>query len=369
MYSKFKNVFMLSALCLFFCNAIAATYPLPAEGNDIVGENYYVKAERGETLASVGLRYGMSYHEMMEANPNINSTAVISGRKVLIPAQFILPSYRKGIVVNLTELRLYYFPGNGTVLTFPVAMGRDQWRTPAVSTTVTWKEKDPTWNVPESIRIYTLEAGNKLLPKTVPPGPDNPLGHYALHLGAEGYLIHGNNAPNTIGKYVSSGCIRMKNADIETLFNDVKVGTPVRIIHYPTKVGWNNGVLYQESQIPVDISDSPSDLNVMSLREAVERGVGIKNAYIDWNEVNKVAKKHLGIPEPIGEAAPGTHNAYTTTESSPEKLSFNKDSASMSPSNVYAVENKISENQNEIFSESDDHHVTIQINDDKGVSP
>ncbi len=370
MYFQLKKMLILLSFSLIFiCKAFAIAYPLPASGNDIVGENYYVKAERGDTLASLGLRYGMSYHEMTEANPNINSSSIITGRKVLIPAQFILPPYRHGIVVNLAELRMYYFPGNGTVMTFPVAMGRDQWRTPTVSTTITWKEKDPVWHVPESIRSYTLEAGHKLLPDQVGPGPENPLGHFALHLGAEGYLIHGNNAPNSIGKYVSSGCIRMKNADIETLFSMVKVGTPVHVIHYPTKIGWQNGVLYQESQIPVEIPDNSSDLNVTSLTEEVNRGVGIHNAYIDWDAVNKVAKQHLGIPEPIGEAAPGTHKAYTGAEQKQNTVSLNQVNSSNKALELYDMNGKVSVNQNEIFSQDDDHHVTVEINDDQGITP
>ncbi|QLH43527.1 MAG: L,D-transpeptidase family protein [Coxiellaceae bacterium] len=284
--------------------AFSATYPLPNPGNDIVGEAYYVKAYSGDTLAKVGLRYGMSYHQMTEANPKINpNIALRAGQRILIPGQFILPPIRKGIVVNMAELRMYYFPPNSNyVMTFPVAMGRDQWRTPTVATTVVMKEKDPVWNVPETIRQYHYEQTGELLPEAVPSGPKNPLGHYALHLGVSGYLIHGNNAPSSIGKFVSSGCIRMNNADIETLFNMVKVGTPVYIVHYPTKVGWNNGVLYQQSQVPVEIDDTPSTLNQPSYEAVVDSAIRVRPAAVDWGIAGKTAKQHLGIPEPIGQA-------------------------------------------------------------------
>lgn len=118
----------------------------------------------------------MSYHEMLEANPNIkNADAVLgAGRKVLIPGQFILPPFRNGIVVNLAELRLYYFTPDGKyVMTFPVAMGRDEWRTPTVATTVVSKEKDPVWIVPASIRNAMFENEGKLLPDRVYPGPES----------------------------------------------------------------------------------------------------------------------------------------------------------------------------------------------------
>ena len=266
--SKFGQFLLAIFISLFSVITFATTYPMPHAGNDIIGENYYTKTEPGDTLASIGLRHGMSYHEILEANPNIKDAdaKLGAGRKVLIPAQFILPPYRKGIVINLAELRLYYFSPDGKqVMTFPVAMGRDEWRTPTVATTIVAKEKDPVWIVPDTIQDAMYEHEGKLLPDRVEPGPENPLGHYALHLGIPGYLIHGNNAPKSIGRFVSSGCIRMKNTDIETLFNTVKIGTPVHIIHYPNKVGWFNGDLYQESQVPVDLPEGPSDLNPTSL--------------------------------------------------------------------------------------------------------
>lgn len=291
----------MMALLPYF--ALAATYPMPKAGNDIIGEIYTVKAQPGDTLDKLGLRYGMSAHEMMEANPGLNFNSKLrGGQKLVVPAQFILPPFRKGIVINMAELRLYYFTSDGKyVMTFPVAMGRDQWRSPVTSTTVVWKETEPVWHVPESIRNYKFETTGEVLPDEIPPGPDNPLGHYALHLGKAGYLIHGNNSPSSIGKFVSSGCVRMRNADIETLFNVVAVGTPVRITHYPNKVGWFNGQLYLESQVPVAIQDDASDLNITSVEDAINMGLKNRTAVIDWKAAEKIAKKHSGIPELIGQ--------------------------------------------------------------------
>lgn len=285
--------------------AFSATYPLPKNGNDIIGEIYTVRSVSGDTLSSVGLRYGMSLHEMMEANPGIRMDGTIgANRKIVIPAQFILPKQRKGIVVNMASLRMFYFTSDGKyVMTFPVAMGRDQWRTPTVTTSVVSKEKDPVWHVPKSIRAWTLENGGKLLPETVPPGPKNPLGQYALHLGADGYLIHGNNSPTSIGKFVSSGCIRMNNADIKTLFSLVSVGTPVYIVHQPYMVGWFNGELYLKSQKPVELAEGSSDLNETSLESAVASRVKNKTANVDWSAAERAAKQQNGIPQLIGRDA------------------------------------------------------------------
>ena len=137
---------------------------------------------------------------------------------------------------------------------------------------------------------------------------------------------------------------------------------------------WYNGVLYQESQLPVELSDDPSDLNVTSLTEAVQRGVGIQNAYIDWNEVNKVAKKHLGIPQVIGEKAPGTHEAYRETETKPKAMSYNQDDSSnynQADSAKISLDNyqTVTANENEIFSQNSDNKIRIQIKGDDGVRP
>lgn len=292
----------LFVLLVFSFIASAATYPLPAPGNDVIGEVFVVKAPFGQTLETLGLQYGLSSHQMREANPRINPTALLrAGQKIVVPAQFILPKFREGIVINMAELRLYYFPAGGRyVMTFPVAMGRDQWRTPIVITKVVSKEADPVWNVPKSIQATRLAEAGEVLPDAVPPGPDNPLGPYAIHLGKPGYLIHGNNDPNSIGKFVSSGCIRMKNSDITTLYQTVPVGTPVKIIHYPYKLGWFNGDLYLQAQIPVDLPDLESDLNNVSVENAVLAVLKTRPAQIDWDRVRRTTEDHLGIPELIG---------------------------------------------------------------------
>lgn len=320
-----RKLFAFIIFVLFCDWAFATTYPMPEKGNDIIGQVLTVKARSGDTLASLGLRYGMSYHEMIEANPKVNKSAALrQGQKIILPAQFILPplEYRNGIVINMAELRLYYFPPGGEyVMTFPVAMGRDEWRSPLVATRVSWKEPNPVWHVPDSIRDYTFENKGELLPEEVPPGPDNPLGPYAIYLAAAGYLIHGNNAPTSIGKFVSSGCIRMKNSDITTLYPLVKIGTPVYIIHYPNKVGWFNGNLYLESQVPVELEDTNNDLNPGSVEAAVDAGLNNRAAVIDWKAVQQISQQHLGIPEQIGYSANVEVNNAMTESAPPLPLS------------------------------------------------
>jgi lipoprotein-anchoring transpeptidase ErfK/SrfK len=171
------------------------------------------------------------------------------GTRVILPTQHILPDTpREGLVLNLPEMRLYYYPKPSTgkprtVVTFPVSIGRMDWATPLGLTRVTAKVINPVWYPPASIRAEHEQEG-QALPPEVAAGPDNPLGQYALQLGRPGYLIHGTDRPYGIGMRATHGCIRLYPEDIQRLFEEVPVGTPVRIVNQPYKAGWYRGVLY-----------------------------------------------------------------------------------------------------------------------------
>ncbi|KPJ67931.1 MAG: hypothetical protein AMJ43_02775 [Coxiella sp. DG_40] len=290
-------MFLFISLLVPLSLAKGAIYPMPTSGNDIIGHNETIYIEANDTLDKLAKEYEVSYHELLEANPEINPKNLIPGTKVLIPTQFILPKYRKGIVINIPELRLYYFmPDREHVFTTPVGLGRDSWRTPTMLTGVIKKEANPTWHVPKTILKHEAKNGHQI-PNEVPPGdPDNPLGNYVLYLGGKGgYLIHGNNEPDTIGKYYSSGCIRLYNSAMETLYSMVAVGTLVRIIHDPDKVGWLNGELYLESHQSVSGNESDRDIQTQ-IQKLIEQ----QPINIDWNQVNLVNREKLGIPKLIG---------------------------------------------------------------------
>jgi L,D-transpeptidase ErfK/SrfK len=295
----------LLGLSLLPSNAFSATYPMPSAGNDVVGEVFVTQAQRGEDLDDVAKRFGMSMHEMMEANPGIKPYSRLrGGKQVLVPAQFVLPAYRKGIVINLAELRIYYFTRDGKhVVTYPVGLGRDEWRTPLTATSVVGKTTNPVWNVPPSIHQFVYQQTGRVLPRSMPPGPENPLGPYALYLGHAGYLIHGTNQPESIGKFVSSGCIRMNNTDVHDLYMRVPVGTAVHIVNSPYRAGWSEGRLYLKANVPVDINSSSGDLNQLSWEEAINRKVGNKSAVVDWRRAAQVAQEHRGVPQVVGEAS------------------------------------------------------------------
>jgi len=239
--------------------------------------------------------------EMMDANPHAAPHKSLPGATVIVPTEYILPptKYRQGIAINVAEMRLYYFSSEDhSITTYPVALGRQKWRTPLANTKVIRKQKSPTWHVPQSIQEEAKKNGHTL-PASVPPGPDNPLGPYAIYLELPSYLIHGTTSPNSIGRLVSSGCIRMYNKDITDLYQRVSVGTPVHIIYYPNKVGWRDNQLLLEAHKPIrDENGSYRDVPItLAIEEAAAER---QNTVIDWELVHKVVAKHSGIPTIIG---------------------------------------------------------------------
>lgn len=283
--------------------AVATEYYMPPHGDDIVGRNYTITVRGGDSLTTIREDNEISYEELLAANPHINFYKLKAGQKIIIPKQHILPKFRTGIVINIPELRLYYFTPDGSrVYTFPVGLGRENWRTPITSATVVNKTQDPTWRVPKSIREYVLNKTGKLLPDEVPPGPDNPLGKYALYLSKNGYLIHGTNSPTSVGTFISSGCMRLLREPIELLYQEVQVGTPVHIIHYPSTAGWQGNKLYLESHKPIQsYTRLPfSSLNSTSAESAIYEAIHLRPAHINWTAVQKNIKERRGIPEQIG---------------------------------------------------------------------
>lgn len=276
-------------------------YPLPAAGNDIVGRVFKIKSGAGDTLDKIGETYDIGAEALRSANPHLRNK-LAEDTSVTIPAQYVLPpaQFRKGIVINIAAMRLYYFDkANNTVLTFPVAVGKQGWDTPLGQTYVYRKEVAPTWNVPKSIRDAYFEKTGLQHPRQIGPGPENPLGDYAIFLHLNGYLIHGNNAPNTIGRSVSSGCVRMFNQDVAKLYDYVGRGTPVSLIYYPNMAGWQDGKLYLASYKVLEQPDGGDPQNKATAKQAIEGALAERAGSIDWHTVQKVMHAHTGIPTQI----------------------------------------------------------------------
>src|SRR5215218_9743770 len=259
---RFPNRPLVALATLFVANAAlagGAEYLLPPNGDNVIGTVATTVAEHADTLLDIGRRFGVGYEEIIAANPGIDPWLPGDGTEVLLPTRFVLPDApREGIVVNLPEHRLYYYPpakpGEArVVLTYPISTGKMDWKTPLGTTKIVSKQERPNWNPPESVRLEHIEKGDPL-PKVVPPGPDNPLGEYAMRLGIPGgaYLIHGTNRPAGVGMQVTHGCIRMFPEDIAEFFTIVPVGTKVNLVDQTTKVGWTRGTLFVERQSPLE---------------------------------------------------------------------------------------------------------------------
>jgi len=236
---------------LLMTPAAAEVYDLPAEGSDVIGAVTTIRARGADTLIDIARRHGLGYEDIVIANPDVDVWLPGDGTEVVLPTRYVLPpGPREGIVLNLAEYRMYYYPPakegeRGVVMTFPMSIGRMDWETPLGRTRVVAKAVRPAWYPPESVRAEH-EAEGRPLPRIVPPGPDNPLGNHAMRLGLPGYLIHGTNRPAGVGMRVTHGCIRMFPEDIEYLFAQVGVDTPVRIVNEPLKLGWDGDDLVIE---------------------------------------------------------------------------------------------------------------------------
>lgn len=291
-------IFSIAAVFLSATSASAAVYRLH-HGDDVVGKSFVITAQKGDSITKYMMKYELSYHELTEANPHIRFTRLKEGNKIIIPTQFILPPYRDGIVVNIPELRLYYFPQEGGyVFTTPVALGREGWRTPSMETFVARKQKDPTWFVPDSIKEESLRKGQKS-PDFIPPGPDNPLGAYALYLNRNGYLLHGTSNPSSVGKFASHGCMRLNAQAIDFLYHNVPVKTKVRIINHATKAGYLDDDFYVEIHRPLYYANPNKKLHKNDIKDAVNRKAD-ENTYVDWDKVHQLNRQKTGIPVPVG---------------------------------------------------------------------
>lgn len=284
---------LLTACLLILSYAVQASiYALPIEG-DVVGQIQYAHPEPGETLSDVGIRFDIGFHEMQRANPHVTPNGILSTHELLvIPSQYILPKVsRQGIIINLAEYRLYYYPNNdNVVLTFPVGIGRLGWSTPVGKTVVTQKQSNPSWRPTSNIKAHALKYGIRL-PEEFPPNDTNPLGRYVLRLGWASYLIHGSNHKEGVGKRVSAGCIRLLPDDIAYLYDLVKVGTPVLVVHEPIKIGLLKDTWYVELHPPL-----PEKNGVNLKKELYDALASIKNIKINHSFINQQFQRPSGLP-------------------------------------------------------------------------
>jgi L,D-transpeptidase ErfK/SrfK len=312
-------------LCTMLSFAVQAEqFELPPNGDDVIGAVAVVIARADDTLLDIARRHGLGYEDIVRANPGVDTWLPGEGTEVRLPTQYVLPpGPRKGVILNLAEYRLYYFPepGDGEsamVMTYPMSIGRMDWETPLGLTRVVAKATNPTWYPPDSVRAEHAADGNPL-PRIVPPGPRNPLGRHAMRLGIPGYLIHGTNRPAGVGMRVTHGCVRMYPEDIRFLIDRVAVDTPVRIITEPVKVGWHGEELVMEVHralerapmendageitrevLPEDALIQPQRNVLTALTEQFVAATNARAGELDWARAEDLLERADGIPIAVG---------------------------------------------------------------------
>lgn len=302
-------------------SARAMDYPLPPAGSRLIGQNQTYTIQEGDNkLQTIARRFNTAAQVILETNNTIAPVNPAPGTVITIPSQMLLPDTpREGIVVNLAELRLYYFPpGENIVQVFPLGIGQLGLETPVTTTRVSQKIPNPTWTPTPGIRARSLEQGIKL-PPVVPAGPNNPLGRFALRLGVGNgeYLIHGTSAPDSVGLRVSSGCMRMNAPDIKALFEQVRVGTRVQIINEPVKFSVEpDGKRYIEVHRPLAQAEGENP-QVSPITHSADFATFVSQAGSDKALIEKALSRRAGIPVIVSsESGPSASNSVLSVQNS-----------------------------------------------------
>lgn len=314
-----KRTLLSSLLALTTTAATALTLPVPDRpGDSLIGspphEVKYVAAKYEDTLIDIAVEHRLGQDEIVLANPHVDRWLPGAGTPVRIPTSFILPNApRQGIVVNLPEMRVYYYPNAHQVVTYAIGIGRENnWRTPLGRTHIAAKMENPSWTPPPSIIAEHLADGDVLDPY-YPPGPNNPLGLFAMRLGISGYLMHSTQKTNGIGMRVSHGCIRMYPSDIEQFFPMVKVGTSVNIVNQSIKVGWYHDTLYMEVYPEMEEWPASYEQRLHTALNLIEQANGGQMPVVKGSILKMALEKPTGIPVAVYER-PSQASAQSTVQ-------------------------------------------------------
>jgi L,D-transpeptidase ErfK/SrfK len=280
--------------------------------DDVVGQLQITFTSKEDTLPDIARRFNVGYEEIVRANPGIDPWLPGEGREIVVPSRFVLPNApRKGVVINVAAMRIYYFapvkPGEKQVVyTHPIGIGKVGWSTPEGETKVIAKEKNPIWRPTASILAEHKKNGD-ILPAIVPAGPDNPLGRFKFTLGWPSYLIHGTNKPYGVGLRSSHGCIRLYPEDVEKLFAMVGPGTPVRVVNQPFVFGRHDGKLYLQAYTVLeddkrDWTKSQKNLLSKTVTKPILDELKSRKETVNWDRVSVIAMDPRGLVLSVSDA-------------------------------------------------------------------
>lgn len=325
-------ILMLFCHWLLAPNASALRFDLPEDGSTVVGTPQKIIPTGSNTLLDIARHFELGYHEITLANPEVDVWVPEVHGEILIPTRFILPPKPwTGVVINISQRRLFYFPKPGkgekpAVITFPISIGREGWPTPLGQTTVTGKYKDPAWWMPKSIQERHRSEGAEDFPTYFPPGPDNPMGMLAVGLGFKSIFIHGTNKPWGLGMRTSHGCLHLYPENAVTFFELIRVGENVRIIDAPVMVGRLGQQLVMSYYEPADeygTSRNPMTHAAAALTPYLQSALTPRKANdtapvydVDWDRVRQVLAQHQALPvsvSPAGDTLQDMIDAMTAT--------------------------------------------------------
>ncbi len=296
---------------IIFLSSLAGS-PVSAESysysphSTVIGSIKTYTTKAGEPLIELARRFRLGYNEITEANPKLDPFVPGDNVTVTVPSAWVLPDLQSydGIVINLSEMRIYYFPSKKkpSVMTFPIGIGSEGKETPEGIFKIVEKIVHPPWYVPKSISEERPE-----LPKVVPPGPENPLGSHAMRLSERTVLIHGTNRPYAVGRKASHGCIRMYPEDIPKLFDMVPLKTKVTIVRQPVKVGRTGNSIYIEVH-----KDKEVNMNYFNeaVRLLVKKGL-FQN--VDREKMLAALREKKGFPVDISESKKGAKESLDSS--------------------------------------------------------
>jgi L,D-transpeptidase ErfK/SrfK len=289
-------------------------FTIDADHDDVVGIVQSTTATKDDTLTDIARRYNVGYEEIARANPGVDVWLPGAGKHIVLPTQYVLPNApHEGVVINIAEMRLYYFPRHKKgesqlVYTFPIGIGKVGWKTPEGVTHILRRQKDPTWRPPVSVIKEHRENGDDLA-TVVGPGPDNPLGRFAFYLAWPGYLIHGTNKPAGVGLRSSHGCIRLYPEDIALLYDMVPLNTQVRVVNQPVVFGWHAGQLYMQAFGSLEDDTRTAAKSEQHLLKALGPRAGDdlkrRELVVNADLIQSLAASPRGIPVPITDPAVG----------------------------------------------------------------